>query len=367
MMVGCFGLAIAAVAGLFAYSLLRSPSPPPGEDARPLIAFVSDPPATHLDASYVVALRIQVHSCNNPVHVSAIVLYPSEFWQARSLRIGKATRIALAFAGPTPTNLHIEPVPLTAAGSALSGLTGAALTHLGDFKPSDLAVTYRPEAQRMVPTGNTILGVNSIFVASGTVTDWRQTFAALSIAFDAAWLMPRSNGSCFLVTPRLLSGGGLDPSDSATRVALLSVGGTIESCRTSTGESIACLQGPVAASRALVQVFPSEDTMLPGSTEPAAARNQEWNCSAVDLVRHFEQTTQRFGGARSTNGTQALRLGGYPSTLGFHFNNCSATVALSVDGMEGRNQLYLFILAATFALALTIVADVARSKLGAVS
>lgn len=164
------GLALALIAGGLAIPLFQSPSEPPSVLGAPVLGFVSGTPATSTTASYVVDLRLVAHSCSNPVHVTAIVSYPSEFWK-RSTRIGPTTPVSFAFGGFTPSNVRVVSVPLGADSLVFQSPHSPAISLLYP----DVSHAYRQDSTHEVSLGLTDPNLVPLTLTTGTMTHLADT------------------------------------------------------------------------------------------------------------------------------------------------------------------------------------------------
>lgn len=345
------GLALVALSLFFGLRLYprtgSAPTTPVG------VGLAMSPPLQAGSLTYVTRLQVSVTTCSNPVSVTQTIAIPSEVWRrafgAKGLGGTQGERrtsfdgIQMAFAEYGVPNVSplqdYSVIPINSAYYA-SGLTAPELRtyrqHLYKADRSDPIIfdtTYVPRDHDNSP------GISTF---SGSIIGWPNSFGALVISYHVDWLAPRSYGTCYLTIPDLTSGGGT--ADDAARNA--------QAFLTSSG---ALAARPLAASYASV-VLDLQDVETSPTPSDAASSTVIRNCASANVMEQTNNPTRKYRGVISRDGFFATKLRGYEGGTS-QPSGCGGVVVLTERGADDRRSAIVFVLGATFALGLTLLAE----------
>ncbi|HST37960.1 MAG TPA: hypothetical protein VLK58_00560 [Conexibacter sp.] len=179
------GLAIAlSVIVVVAVQRVLPITPAPRDELLPTLAAAIPAADPHDDRSgYVVALRLTVESCDEPVHGAVMITLPKEFFAEEPVRAAKRALFAV---GLMPSGAKIEyVVPYYWSGKRLA--TDSSWAWTVDESDGD---PYEP--------------FGAFSVGATRIDGWSSKATEVQIGFDVDWLSPRGFGTCWLSLPELV-------------------------------------------------------------------------------------------------------------------------------------------------------------------
>ncbi len=290
----------------------------------------------------ILGVSVEVLICDRPVEVTVTAAGTAEYWEENkaSIPYGRG-RFAFVISDPSIRRVSVE------EGSELNSMDSSlplpGLGSDGGESPIEYVVRRNDEA----------------IAIAGSVSRWRQTWEPLAIRFVADWLVPRSDGTCYVRLPAL-TGAGASPSIAAA------------GSRTSNGHRnrrILAFDDLEAFSRGATLLAQTSVLAYGGQVDPASSRPQPsfntnqaaiWSCEerfptvpslaiAAPRSRRLEK-----GIAFSSSGEGIAFSEESYRRRSFVATGCDAIAVVEESGASSRRDLGLLVFGSAIGLGLAL-------------